>query len=697
MAYATPSATLPTPAPGEARLATPVVIAGMHRSGTSLITSWLSEMGLEVGADLLPADRHNPRGYFEDQAFLALNRRLVAACCDSDDGGHLDWGWTEGESFNEAGLEAFVDDGRCVVEALGPRRGPWGFKDPRNTLLLDFWHGLLDGARFVLIYRPPWEVADSMQRLGAEVFLRRPDYAARIWSFYNRRLLDFYRRHREKCVLISARAVQENPGALYGLLREKLGLNLQEVPWTDVYAEGLLQDVAEDDPLPRLFEVAYPETVSVLAELDASADLRPRSLVGDRARALEPFRFSPTPEAPEAPLAVVIPCRNDGRWLIEAVASVERVVPRPYDLVIVDDGSDAPPTVEILDRLEAAGYRIARQRPKGVCAARNLGFELARAEYIIPLDSDNRLRPGLFLAEAIAELDAHPQLAAVYGDRYDFGLREGRQAAAEFDLDRMLRGNYIDTCAVIRYSAWIDVGGYDEKLQTLEDWELWIRFVRRGWEIKHLPHVAFDYRVRPGSLVTTIEDPQVRKDILDRVLSNHREAFEDFFVRQLGHTLGAWPFLLLEERSQGRRGVTSGPMDLELARARLAAAEAARRADAADWRFEHAKASAVSFEQSAQQLRDTLAARDEVVKWQQVVLDEVRGRAELAEAAHRNVKREAAEREEKLRRLERAYQEALRDLATLRESAPSGRGDSETVPNPGGSTGRADLSRGSSS
>lgn len=671
--------------PEKMKKSNPVVVAGMFRSGTSLMTSFLAAMGLDLGKNLLPADANN-LGYFEDQSFLELNRRLVAACCDPDDGGHADWGWTEGERFDASQLASYSGDGRRLLEDIGPRQGPWGFEDPRTTLLLDYWDELLEDARYVLVYRNPWDVSDSMQRLGSETFLRRPDYAPRIWSFYNRRLLDFYRRHPARCVLVSLHAVLEQPEAFTQLVIGKLGLELEATPLEAVYEGQRLTNLPVGDPLPRLFAATYPETLQRLRSLETEADLStdPRWADTDAAGGpLRPYRFTPSPEAAEPPVAVVIPCRDHGHLIIEAIASVERSVPEPYELIIVDDGSRDPGTVEIMDRLEEAGYRIEHQEPSGVCAARNRGFALARAPYIIPLDADNRLRPGPFLAAAIAELEADPSLGVVYGDRHEFGLRKGLQKIVDFDLNTLLRGNYIDTCAVVRWTTWSDTGGYDEKFLTWEDWELWIRVARRGWKFRHLDQVAFDYRVRPGSRVSATQNPQILKTILERVMTSHREVFEPYLIQQIGHTLAAWPFLLLEEcdrlrelgtaSSENELGTaqTSKPRDheLQLTRARLAALQAAREADSAGWRLHHAKTSAKHFEASAKQLRDTLAARDEVVKLQQTALADLRNRAELAETAYANVKAESVAREQKLQKLQHldlAHETAVREAEELR-------------------------------
>src|SRR5262249_46597933 len=159
---------------------------------TSLVASILSALSIDMGQALLPADSNNVRGYFEDVEFFQLQRTILSACCAGDDGGHPDWGWTESDSLDPSGFKRVLPQASAPVASRAPGSTPWGWKDPRTTLLLDFWHELLDDPRYVLVYRFPWDVADSMQRLGADVFLRNPEYGYRIWEFYNRHIRDFY-------------------------------------------------------------------------------------------------------------------------------------------------------------------------------------------------------------------------------------------------------------------------------------------------------------------------------------------------------------------------------------------------------------------------------------------------------------------------------------------------------------------------
>src|SRR5215471_3410258 len=188
----------------------PVILTGMHRSGTSMVASMLSALSIDMGQQLLPADPNNVRGYFEDVEFLELQRRMLTACCPANDGGHPDWGWTESERLDRNRLSEFISEASALIASRSDRSAPWGWKDPRTTLLLDFWDQLLTDARYVFVYRFPWDVADSMQRLGAEVFLRNPDYGYRIWELYNRHIREFYSANRARCVLVSANALRAN-------------------------------------------------------------------------------------------------------------------------------------------------------------------------------------------------------------------------------------------------------------------------------------------------------------------------------------------------------------------------------------------------------------------------------------------------------------------------------------------------------
>ncbi len=497
----------------------PFVVAGMHRSGTSYLASILAAGGVAMGTRLVEADGNNPRGYFEDKDFLAVNRQLMLSCTE-DAAGHRDWGWTETEAWDEGPAAALKGSARELLAAhdSGHR---WGWKDPRTTLTLDFWDEVVKDAGlapgYLLVYRAPWDVADAMQRTGAEVFLSNPEYGYRIWTFYNRRLLDFRRRHAERSLLVSIEAVLSAPRRFAELLAARFGLELEHDLPARLRGEEGLRAHALDHPLIELVAATSPEVYGLHGELQEAADLPVTGLVLEQRSP----RTRPKPASPR--LSVVIPCRDHGELLVEAVASVQASAPTS-ELILVNDGSRQPRTLEVLGRLRRAGYDILDEVGVGLAQARNAGIARAQAPYILTLDADDRLRPH-FVEAAVARLDEEPRLGVVYGDRHTFGLRSADIEVPDFDLDRMLCGNYVASCAVFRKEAWSSCGGYARELPAWEDWEFWIALAELGWGFRHLPVLSFDHRLRPQSMVSMCERREFSMPLQEFIVRKHERLY----------------------------------------------------------------------------------------------------------------------------------------------------------------------------
>ena len=93
-------------------------------------------------------------------------------------------------------------------------------------------------------------------------------------------------------------------------------------------------------------------------------------------------------------VSVIMPCYNDGEYITDAVASVFGQSYTNIELIVIDDGSDDPKTVSILEELEKQGnvklLHTERLRPAG---ARNAGIEIATGKYILPVDADDLIEP----------------------------------------------------------------------------------------------------------------------------------------------------------------------------------------------------------------------------------------------------------------------------------------------------------------
>ena len=202
-------------------------------------------------------------------------------------------------------------------------------------------------------------------------------------------------------------------------------------------------------------------------------------------------------------VSIVIPCYNRGAMLREAIASVEQVRnAHLLEVIVVDDGSSDTEMARILVEAREAGYRVVAQPNRGPAAARNTGIRFAKGEFILPLDSDNRLR-DVYLNEGVALLKENPSIGVVYADAEYFGERSGRGCVPDFNLLSLIRMNFIDACALYRKRLWEEVGGYDEQVicMGVEDWDFWLRLAARGARFFHVPKIAFDYRVQSDSMI----------------------------------------------------------------------------------------------------------------------------------------------------------------------------------------------------
>jgi glycosyltransferase involved in cell wall biosynthesis len=247
-------------------------------------------------------------------------------------------------------------------------------------------------------------------------------------------------------------------------------------------------------------------------------------------------------------LSIIIPCFNDGQFIKEALASVEVCKDSIYEVIIVNDGSTDPFTCKVLKELKNSGYQTIEQTNQGLAAARNKGIKAARGEYILPLDSDNRIHPD-YIYKGIEILDRFPDVAVVYGDVERFGegidniekipnfnlLYENIsfvngfrsvQKVPEFNLSWLINHNYIDACAVFRKSVWAECGHYDVNMPfgCYEDWDLWLSIAKKGYKFYHIPEILFDYRVRPISLSTAARSAEKSK-IVSRYIAAKHAAF----------------------------------------------------------------------------------------------------------------------------------------------------------------------------
>lgn len=204
-------------------------------------------------------------------------------------------------------------------------------------------------------------------------------------------------------------------------------------------------------------------------------------------------------------VSIIIPCYNTGVFLPEALQSVFDSGFQHYELVIVNDGSLDQETLSILNSINFPKTKVIHQENKGLGAARNYGVANSTGDILFFLDSDNRVRKGYF-EKALERFAKEPDLGVVYAKPVFFGeSEEERFSVKPYNFNSLLAGNYIDACAFVRKSTFLEVGGFDEdrRLRISEDWDLWVRISQTSWNFLLIEEPLFDYRIRKDSMIGT--------------------------------------------------------------------------------------------------------------------------------------------------------------------------------------------------
>lgn len=199
-------------------------------------------------------------------------------------------------------------------------------------------------------------------------------------------------------------------------------------------------------------------------------------------------------------VTVIIPCHNYGHFLPDAAGSVFRQRFQEWECLIVDDAStdETPAIADAWAEQDKRFGWIRLHERQGLCGANNAAVEelkrqekyfRAASDYLLFLYADDLLYPCA-LEALVSALDTHPAYpaAAGYSTRTHFG--EERESdgwplyysPTQVDIHFEQIVNRCPICTpgqvLIRRDAFEAVGGFDERLECAEDWDLWLRLSR---------------------------------------------------------------------------------------------------------------------------------------------------------------------------------------------------------------------------
>jgi len=212
----------------------------------------------------------------------------------------------------------------------------------------------------------------------------------------------------------------------------------------------------------------------------------------------------------EPQLSVLMPMRNPGRFVQEAVRSILSQGGDHLELLVIDDGS-TDGSREFVDGLADPRVRVVDGPRDGIAACMNRGLELARGEIVMRCDADDLYPPGRIAAQ-LDFLQRHPGFVAVCGP-FSMAGPAGEHVATpriapqtgDLDVAADILASRLRThlCAfAFRRAALARVGGFRPFFQTAEDIDFQLRLAAAG-PVGFLPANAYVYRLHDASITHT--------------------------------------------------------------------------------------------------------------------------------------------------------------------------------------------------
>jgi len=204
-------------------------------------------------------------------------------------------------------------------------------------------------------------------------------------------------------------------------------------------------------------------------------------------------------------VSVIMSVYNGENFLEEAVRSILNQTFSDYEFIIINDGS-TDRTPQILASFDDPRLVIVNQDNRGLTISLNRGIRLAKGTYIARVDADDISEPTR-LEREVEVLDRDPDVVLVacwykvIDEKGNFLAHrrlptDGRQLARLLMHDNPICHGSV----LMRKDAIEAVGLYDENLRYAQDYDLWLRMLRKGYSFSIVPEFLYRYRISPESV-----------------------------------------------------------------------------------------------------------------------------------------------------------------------------------------------------
>ena len=219
-------------------------------------------------------------------------------------------------------------------------------------------------------------------------------------------------------------------------------------------------------------------------------------------------------------VSFVVPVYKTELYLERSLKSLLEQDYENIEIVVVADGESAE-AKQIYDRLHRTDKRLIKYVTiphAGACKARNTGFTHTTGDYVSFWDSDCYMETGA-VRVWVKSFDLFPKVSFVYSGYNVLFEQKKFIESNPFDKYLLTCENYISTMNPMKREVF---PGFDEKLESLQDWDMWLTITEKGHTGHWNEESAFDTEApKPGSISYTGTSPQVWQSRYDAVRNKH--------------------------------------------------------------------------------------------------------------------------------------------------------------------------------
>ncbi|HAR72468.1 MAG TPA: glycosyl transferase family 2 [Flavobacteriaceae bacterium] len=214
-------------------------------------------------------------------------------------------------------------------------------------------------------------------------------------------------------------------------------------------------------------------------------------------------------------ISVIVPCYNQSIYMDECLQSVLDQTYQNWECIIVNDGSPDNTEEVALHWVEKdTRFIYLKKENGGLSSARNAGIEKAKGEWILPLDSDDKIANQYL---ELASQQFNNGYTIIYCEAEFFGDKEGKWELPVYEYNQILINNLIFCSGIYKRQDWIAVEGYDINLKYgREDWDLWLAILNINSKVIRINYTGFYYRRKENSM-----DIELNLDINKRTYSEN--------------------------------------------------------------------------------------------------------------------------------------------------------------------------------